>query len=112
GVPVHAQLPDSRLDLRPRGRHRAAVAESPEVLRGIEAPRGRIAERARRPAAERRTVRLRAVLDEKEALRLREVGDRVDVREAAIQVNRYDRLGPAREGGLEPGGIHREVLGF
>ena len=88
---------------------RAAVAERAEVLGRIEAERRRGAERAGPPAAQRRAVRLRGVLEHDEPVLAGECGDRVHVGALAVEVHRDDRLRARGRGALGSSpGVERE----
>src|SRR5690606_32810756 len=84
------------------GGDEAAVAEGTEVLAGEEAvgahvPHGSGLARAAVPGAER----LRAVLDDLQAMTLGYGEDRVHLRGSAVEVHREDRLRARRDRGLD-----------
>ncbi len=69
----------------------AAVAERAEVLGRVEAERAGDADRADRPSAARREMRLAAVLDDREVVSRGDRFDRGHVGRLAVEVHRQDR---------------------
>ncbi len=86
----------------------AAVSERAEVLGRIEAVGRRHAERSDARPAARRKMGLAAVLDNGEAVPLRDGRDGRHVGRLAVQVHREDGGGAGRDGGLDRGGIDRQ----
>ena len=78
-------------------RHRAGVAERAEVLARVEAERGEPAERADAPALVARAVRLARVLDERDAVRVAELDERVEIGRLPVEVDgdQRARRGPS-----------------
>ena len=115
-VPVFVRLPAvakplrTRRDRRIARRQGAAVAESSEVLRGIEAVRRDGAVAADRTAIARRQVRLAAVLDDGEVVPSRDVARAAHVGGLAVEVNGHDCGGPGRHGRCRGAWIERETL--
>ena len=70
--------------------HRAAVADGGEVLRRVEAERGRVAEGPRPPPAAPRPGGLRAVLDDGDAPPSAELDDPLDVAHQPVEVRGDD----------------------
>jgi hypothetical protein len=93
-----------------RGDH-PRVSVRPQVLAGVEAEAGRVAQAARSPAADLRAVRLRCVLQHGQAVALPDGQDGVHVRGMAVEVNRQQHLRARRDRGLQLARVHRERLG-
>ena len=75
-------------------RYRSPLAERPEILARIEGKRSRMAEGTRPPPLVCRSVPLAGILDDDDAVLLRELHDRIHVAGLPEKVNRNDRLRP------------------
>ena len=95
-------------ELRVVRRHEPALAAGGEVLRHLEAERGRVAEPADRPAAVRRAVRLRRVLDDREPAPVGDPEDRLHRRREPVQMDGEDGGRPRRDPGLDLARVDRE----
>src|SRR5947209_18006490 len=109
---VLAQEPDAFRDRRIAGHDHTAVADRAEVLRRIEAERRSRSKRTGAPAGDRRSVRLRAILDHHEAVSRSEARNILHRRRVAIEMHRNDRADRLacmpREPLLRVDTIHRE----
>src|SRR5437762_4309941 len=76
------------------------------ILGRVEREAGRVAEVARLLAVVFRAVGLGRVLDHREGLTPSGIEDRVHLRRLAVQMDRHDRGGLARDPNREPRGIH------
>ena len=79
------------------GRDGTRVPERAQVLAGIEREAGGVAEAAGPPAAVARTLRLRRVLDHRDAAVPSDRQDPVHVCWASVEVHRHDRLRGRRD---------------
>ncbi len=84
----------------------AALAAGAEILAGVEAEAGQVAEGAGAPALVLGAVSLGRVLDEGEPVLIGEGADRIHVRHEAVEVHRQDGLRALGERALEPLGVH------
>ncbi len=98
---VVAQRPDLPGEPVVVGRHRARVAEGAEVLRGIEAERRGIAQRAHALASIPRAMGLRRVLEHRDAAALADLANRSHVGRLAIEVHRQDGARAPRDRALD-----------
>ena len=92
GLTVDPQRSEALCDSGLVGDHHPGVAERAEVLRGIKTVAAGIAHRARDPAVVPRPVRLGAVFDEPQPVRVGERQDRAHVRALAIEMDGEDRF--------------------
>ena len=79
------------------------VAEGAQVLGGIEAAPGQVAELAGRLAPAPGAQGLAGVLDHRQAMPFGHRHDRRHLRQLAEQVHRHDGLGAGRDGGFHQG---------
>src|SRR6185437_8534083 len=73
------------------GHHHAAIAERTEILGGIEAERGEIAEAARTPPGEARAMALCAILDDTGAVAARQIEKGGEIGGLAVEMHGDDR---------------------
>lgn len=106
-IAQHAERPRKLFVIRHDG---AGVAEGTEILCRVKAETACVAERARHRAAEFRAMRLGTVLDEAQAVRLRDAADRVHLRGLAIEMDDHDGTRFRRDGRLDACGVERETV--
>jgi peptidoglycan/xylan/chitin deacetylase (PgdA/CDA1 family) len=111
GFTVLAELASAAGE-RPIIRHdHAAVPESAEVLRRVEAERRGVRQGSRPSTVVFRAVRLARVLDHRELMGTRELDDRIHVGALAVEMYRNDRLGLGCRCPLEFRWVERERVG-
>ena len=90
--------------------HGAGVAQGAQVLRREETEAPDIAEAARSATVDTCTMALRAIFDDRCAERMRDLGQRCDLRNQAIEMRHDHRLDVCNraQGFAKPGGIHQE----
>ena len=90
--------------------HGAGIAKRAEVLAGIEAEGGRMAERARAAPLVARTVRLAGVLEHEQAVAVGDGGDLVHGRRLAVEVHGHDGFRPLADRILQRARVEVEGL--
>ena len=96
--PVDAQPGERPAEVGVIGGHQAAVAESAQVLGGVEAERRGLAEPAGATPLIRGPDGLGGVFENEEPVSAGDLVDRVHVGGLAVEVDRDDRPGPRRDG--------------
>src|SRR5262249_34893344 len=98
GFAVDPQRPRSIRELLVVGNKRSSVAHGAEILRGIKAERRGAARASSCNAITRGTMRLTGILDDLDAVLLRDTGERMHVRHLPMEVDghRVRRTGGGR----------------
>jgi hypothetical protein len=99
-------------DFRIVGNDRPAVAECAKVLGWVKAEAPEAADCARRSASESGAVCLGAVLDDMDAVIIRNLRNGLHVRALAVEVYREDCARARSDRAPERFGVHRSCLGF
>ena len=84
---------------------RAALAVGAQVLGGVEAEGGRLAEAAHAPAAVARAVGLAGILDDGQVVARGDRQDGVEIRRPAVEMHRHDRPRVRGDRGLDALGV-------
>ena len=96
GLAVRSKRPGHPRDVVVVGQDRSGVADCAEVLAGVEAEAGRVAERARAPALVARPGRLGGVLEHEQPVGARQLDQLAHRSRVAEQVDRDQRARAAR----------------
>ena len=106
---IVAQRPDAGGQIAVIGGDGPRVPQRAQIFAGVKAEPGGIAKAPRALAVIRGPVGLRRVLDEFEAVGVRDGAQRVHVGGLAVEMHRHDGFGAGGDGGLHKGGV--DVVG-